>query len=224
MLQVSISRIMSKIEGNLFFKYTFQVRETLSPMFALRQKYLEYFLRWYLNMQLFRISAGMAHKSEYLECFLIWYHFIQAKASPSRITTRKIPPKKAPTESEELELETGHGFGVVGSVEVVGSVVGVVEVASRGISVELFVVVMGSAVDVVASVVAFAFGVVGASIVAFVVAVVVAFVVAVVVASIVAFAFGVVGAFAIPLLVVVSAAKAQKKKVRRILLTGIVDG
>ena len=169
-------------------------------------------------MQLFRISAGMAHKSEYLECFLIWYHFIQAKASPSRITTRKIPPKKAPTESEELELETGHGFGVVGSVEVVGSVVGVV--ASRGISVELFVVVMGSAVDVVASVVAFFAGVFGAS--------AVAFVVAVVVASIVAFAVGVVGAFAVPLLVVVSAADAKakkKKKVsRRILLTGIVDG
>merc|ERR1712037_759460 len=176
---------MSKIEGNLFFKYTFQVRETLSPMFALRQKYLEYFLRW--------------------------YHFIQAKASPSRITTRKIPPKKAPTESDELELETGHGFGVVGSVVEVVEVVGL-----GGISVELFVVVMGSAVDVVASVVAFFAGVFGAS--------AVAFVVAVVVASIVAFAVGVVGAFAFPLLVVVSAAaaKAQKKKAtRRILLTGI---
>jgi len=119
MLQVSISRIMSKIEGNLFFKYTFQVRETLSPMFALRQKYLEYFLRW--------------------------YHFIQAKASPSRITTRKIPPKKAPTE-EELELETEHGFGVV---------VGLVEffvVGSGGTSVESSLLVMGSAVAVVTSV------------------------------------------------------------------------
>jgi len=197
-------------------------------------------------MQLFRISAGMAHKSEYLECFLIWYHFIQAKASPSRITTRKIPPKKAPTEPEELEVETGHGFGVVGlgvEVEVV---------CSGGISVELFVVVMGWAVDVVASVVVFvAFVVVefvGASVVAFVVASIVAFAVgvvgasvvpfavAVVVASIVAFAFGVVGAFAVgvvvafavPLLAVVSAAdtNAQKKKKasRRILLTGIVDG
>ena len=202
-------------------------------------------------MQLFRISAGMAHKSEYLECFLIWYHFIQAKASPSRITTRKIPPKKAPTESEELELETGHGFvGVVGlGVRVVGLVVE--EVGLGGILVELFVVVMGSAVDVVASVVAFFAGVFGASAVEFVVAVVVAsivafavgvvgasvvpFAVAVVVASIVAFAFGVVGAFAVgvvvafavPLLVVVSSAdaKAQKRKVtRRILLTGIVDG
>ena len=175
-------------------------------------------------MQLFRISAGMAHKSEYLECFLIWYHLIQAKASPSRITTRKIPPKKAPTESEELELETGHGFGVVGSV--VGGVGLVVEVVGvvglGGILVELFVVVMGSAVDVVASVVVF----VAFVVVEFVGASVVAFVVAVVVASIVAFAFGVVGAFAVPLLVVVSAAdaKAKKKKVRRILLTGIVDG
>ena len=162
-------------------------------------------------MQLFRISAGMAHKSEYLECFLIWYHFIQAKASPSRITTRKIPPKKAPTESEELELETGHGFGVVGSV------VGVVGLG--GILVELFVVVMGSAVDVVASVVACFAGVFGAS--------AVAFVVAVVVASIVAFAVGVVGAFAVPLLSVVSSADAnakKKKATRRILLTGIVDG
>jgi len=172
-------------------------------------------------MQLFRISAGMAHKSEYLECFLIWYHFIQAKASPSRITTRKIPPKKAPTESEELELETGHGFGVVGSVVgVVGLVVEVVGVVGLGgILVELFVVVIGSAVDVVASVVAFFAGVFGAS--------AVAFVVAVVVASIVAFAVGVVGAFAVPLLSVVSSADAnakKKKASRRILLTGIVDG
>ena len=58
------------------------------------------------------MSAGMAHKSEYLERFLIWYHFIQAKTSPSRITTVKTPPKKAPAE-EELELVTGHGVGVV---------------------------------------------------------------------------------------------------------------
>ena len=76
MLQISVSRAMKKMKGNLFFKYTFQVRETLSPMFALRQKYLEYFLRWYLKMELFRIFGIMGGGAR---GFKILYYFVGQK-------------------------------------------------------------------------------------------------------------------------------------------------
>ena len=48
------------------------------------------------------MSPMFAEKSKYLEYFLSWYHVIQAKPSASRITTVKIPPKKARA-AEELE-------------------------------------------------------------------------------------------------------------------------
>merc|ERR1712181_20410 len=72
-----------------------ELRETLSPMFA-------------------------DEKSKYLEYFLFWYHLMTAKTIASRITTAKIPPKKARAASEELEElvdVTGQlvagGFGMV---------------------------------------------------------------------------------------------------------------
>jgi len=48
-------------------------------------------------------------KSKYLEYFLIWYHLITAKPRASRITTVKIPPKKArATEEELVDVVTGQ--------------------------------------------------------------------------------------------------------------------
>ena len=78
--------------------FTVYVREILSPMLAEKLKYFEYFLNW--------------------------YHLMKAKASASRISTMKTPPKKARANEEELELvaEHGDGFGVI--VVVGGVVVG----------------------------------------------------------------------------------------------------
>ena len=52
-------------------------------------------------------------KSKYLECFLRWYHLIQAKPRASRITTVKIPPRKARAAEEPEEL-----VGVTGQLAV----------------------------------------------------------------------------------------------------------
>ena len=63
----------------------------------------------------------LAEKSKYFEYFLNWYHLMKAKASASRISTMKTPPKKARA-NEELELVAVHGDGF-GVIVVVGGVV-----------------------------------------------------------------------------------------------------
>ena len=55
----------------------------------------------------------LAEKSKYFEYFLNWYHLMKAKASASRISTMKTPPKKARANEEELELVAVHGIGVI---------------------------------------------------------------------------------------------------------------
>ena len=94
--------------------FTVYVREILSPMLAEKLKYFEYFLNW--------------------------YHLMKAKASASRISTMKTPPKKARA-NEELELvaEHGDGFGVI--VVVGGVVVGLD--GALVVVVELVVIVGG---------------------------------------------------------------------------------
>ena len=63
----------------------------------------------------------LAEKLKYFEYFLNWYHLMKAKASASRISTMKTPPKKARA-NEELELVAVHGDGF-GVIVVVGGVV-----------------------------------------------------------------------------------------------------
>jgi len=64
-------------------------------------------------------------KSKYLEYFLIWYHLITAKARASRITTVKIPPKKARAteELEDIARQLAGELGMVVLEVILGSLI-----------------------------------------------------------------------------------------------------
>jgi len=175
----------------------------------------------------------MDHMSEYLEQFLIWYHLIQAKTSPSRISTRKIPPKKARAADEALELVTGHGVGVVlalvvgvfdvvvvvvpfvvvGVVVVVPLVVVVVDVFVVPFAVvDVVVVVPFVVVEVIVVVFPFVVVVVDNVVVPFVAAVVVLVVIVIVVE----------GDVVVELVSFSADAEAKKNKTRSTLIAGMV--
>ena len=142
----------------------------------------------------------LAEKSKYFEYFLNWYHLMKAKASASRISTMKTPPKKARA-NKELELVAVHGDGF-GVIVVVGGVV--VGLDGAFVVVVELVVIVGGGVDVAS---------LGELEVVVLTAGAVEFVVGVNVAVVFAFAASnVPGTLAVVVVEVVSAADAEAKK------------